>query len=102
MSTLTVTAAERILEGLSPAQKEAVVHGEGPLLIIAGAGTGKTTVLTRRIASLINSKRAKPSEILALTFTDAAATEMETRVDRLVPYGFNDVKISTFHPFGDR
>jgi DNA helicase-2/ATP-dependent DNA helicase PcrA len=102
VSPLSPDAASDVLRGLNPAQKEAVAHGEGPLLVIAGAGTGKTTVLARRIASLINSKRAKPSEILALTFTDAAATEMETRVDLLVPYGFNDVQISTFHAFGDR
>ena len=102
VSPLSPTTDSDILQGLNPAQKDAVLHGEGPLLIIAGAGTGKTTVLTRRIAHLINSKRAKPSEILALTFTEAAATEMETRVDVLVPYGFNDVQISTFHAFGDR
>ncbi len=91
-----------ILEGLNPAQASAILHGEGPLLIVAGAGTGKTTVLTRRIAHLVASKKAAPREILALTFTDKAAQEMEERVDRLVPYGFNDVWISTFHSFGDR
>jgi DNA helicase-2/ATP-dependent DNA helicase PcrA len=72
------------------------------MLIVAGAGTGKTTVITRRIAWLIAEKRAKPSEILALTFTDRAAAEMVERVDRLVPYGHNDAVISTFHAFGDR
>ncbi|MEA3492813.1 MAG: ATP-dependent DNA helicase [Candidatus Margulisiibacteriota bacterium] len=71
-------------------------------LVIAGAGTGKTTLIVRRIAQLISSKRAKPDEILALTFTDKAAEEMESRVDRLVPYGYVDVNISTFHAFGDR
>ena len=81
-------AEERILEGLSAAQREAVLHGEGPLLIIAGAGTGKTTVLTRRIAHLIASKRARPEEILALTFTEKAAVEMAERVDQLIPYGY--------------
>src|SRR3989339_878089 len=90
------------MRDLDPEQKEAVVHDKGPLLIIAGAGTGKTTVITRRIAYLISSKRAKPGEILALTFTDKAADEMETRVDQLVPYGYIDVSISTFHAFGDR
>jgi len=79
----------------------AVTHGTGPLLIIAGAGTGKTTVITRRIAHLIATRRARPSEILALTFTDKAAVEMEERVDTLVPYGYADVQISTFHAFGD-
>lgn len=91
-----------ILEGLNPPQCEAVIHDEGPLLIIAGAGTGKTTVVTRRIAYLIAEKRARPEEILALTFTDKAAAEMEERVDQLVPYGYADVPISTFHAFGDR
>jgi DNA helicase-2/ATP-dependent DNA helicase PcrA len=95
-------AAERILEGLNPAQRAAVTHGEGPLLVVAGAGTGKTTVLTRRIAYLIAAKRARPEEILALTFTDKAAAEMEERVDLLVPYGVTDVWIGTFHAFGDR
>ncbi len=79
-----------------------MTHGEGPLLIVAGAGTGKTTVITRRIAWLIAEKRARPSEILALTFTDRAALEMTERVDRLVPYGYTDTVISTFHAFGDR
>ena len=63
MATLVATAEERILEDLTPAKREAVLHGEGPLLIIAGAGTGKTRVLTRRIAHLISSKRALPEEI---------------------------------------
>jgi DNA helicase II / ATP-dependent DNA helicase PcrA len=92
----------RILEGLNPRQAEAVTHDAGPLLIVAGAGTGKTTVITRRIASLIATKRCRPEEILALTFTDKAAAEMEERVDTLVPYGYADVWISTFHAFGDR
>ena len=71
-------------------------------MIIAGAGTGKTTVLTRRIAHLIASKRAKPEEILALTFTEKAAAEMAERVDQLIPYGYAETWISTFHAFGDR
>jgi DNA helicase-2/ATP-dependent DNA helicase PcrA len=87
---------------LNPAQQEAVRFGEGPLLIIAGAGTGKTLVLTHRIAHLITDKRARPEEILALTFTERAAQEMEERVDQLVPYGYMDVRISTFHAFGDQ
>ncbi len=91
-----------ILAGLNQAQKEAVTHQGGPLLIIAGAGTGKTSVITRRIAYLIEQKIAKPSEILALTFTEKAAAEMETRVDQLVPYGYTNMSISTFHAFGDQ
>ena len=94
-------AARRILEDLNPAQVDAVTHDQGPLLIVAGAGTGKTTVLTRRIAYLIATRRARPEEILALTFTDKAALEMEERVDVLVPYGYADVRIATFHAFGD-
>ena len=78
-----------------------MLHGEGPLLIIAGAGTGKTTVLTRRIAHLIATKRAKPEEILALTFTEKAAAEMAERVDQLIPYGYAETQIATFHAFGD-
>jgi DNA helicase II / ATP-dependent DNA helicase PcrA len=91
-----------LLADLTARQRKAVTHGNGPLLIVAGAGTGKTTVITRRIAWLIAEKRARPSEILALTFTDRAALEMTERVDRLVPYGFTDTVISTFHAFGDR
>ena len=91
-----------LLADLTARQRKAVTHGDGPLLIVAGAGTGKTTVITRRIAWLIAEKRAKPSEILALTFTDRAALEMTERVDRLVPYGFTDTVISTFHAWGDR
>jgi DNA helicase-2/ATP-dependent DNA helicase PcrA len=91
-----------LLEGLNREQLRAVTHGDGPLLIVAGAGTGKTQVITRRIAWLIATRRARPSEILALTFTDQAADEMQTRVDQLVPYGYTDTAISTFHAFGDR
>ncbi|HEX2765727.1 MAG TPA: ATP-dependent DNA helicase [Candidatus Limnocylindria bacterium] len=91
-----------LLADLTARQRKAVTHGEGPLLIVAGAGTGKTTVITRRIAWLIAEKRATPSEILALTFTDRAADEMVERVDRLVPYGHNDADVGTFHAFGDR
>jgi len=91
-----------ILKDLNPEQKLAVTTTQGPLLIIAGAGTGKTAVIARRIAYIIEKKLAKPAEILALTFTDKAAGEMEERVDILVPYGFIDTWISTFHAFGDR
>ncbi len=87
---------------LTALQRQGVVHTHGPLLIVAGDGTGKTTVITRRIAWLLASKLARPEDILALTFTDKAAQEMEERVDVLVPYGYLDMWISTFHAFGDR
>ncbi|HSL98384.1 MAG TPA: ATP-dependent helicase, partial [Candidatus Deferrimicrobiaceae bacterium] len=93
---------DALLDGLNAEQRRAVTHGEGPLLVVAGAGTGKTQVITRRIAWLIATRRARPSEILALTFTDKAAEEMQLRVDQLVPYGYADTAISTFHAFGDR
>ena len=96
------SAMNKILEGLNPEQIEAVTHKSGPLLIIAGAGTGKTTVVTRRIAWLLSEGLAKPEEILALTFTDKAARAMQEKVDILVPYGYTDIWISTFHAFGDR
>ena len=95
-------AVDAILGGLTDGQLTAVTHAEGPLLIVAGAGTGKTAVITRRIAHLITTRRVRPEQILALTFTDRAAAEMEERVDRLVPYGFTQAWISTFHAFGDR
>ncbi|OGG24189.1 hypothetical protein A3A79_03305 [Candidatus Gottesmanbacteria bacterium RIFCSPLOWO2_01_FULL_43_11b] len=87
---------------LNTEQKQAVEFEDGPLLIIAGAGTGKTTVITERIKHLISSGRAKPSEILALTFTEKAAREMEERVDIIMPYGYTELWISTFHKFCDR
>jgi DNA helicase-2/ATP-dependent DNA helicase PcrA len=86
---------------LDEEQRAAVEHEDGPLLIVAGAGTGKTTVIARRIARLIEVKRARPSEILALAFNDKAAAEMQERVDLLVPYGYADVTIATFHSFGE-
>src|SRR2546426_4127043 len=94
-------AATPELEGLDPEQLAAVEPDQGPLLIVAGAGTGKTTVIARRIAHLIASGRARPSQILALTFNEKAAAEMQERVDVLVPYGYADAQISTFHAFGE-
>jgi DNA helicase-2/ATP-dependent DNA helicase PcrA len=96
------TAVDAALEGLNEEQILAVTHGRGPLMVVAGPGTGKTAVLTRRVAWLIATKQARPEEILALTFTDKAAAEMEARVDVLVPYGFVGATLSTFHAFGDR
>src|SRR3989344_2364785 len=93
---------EITLKTLNAEQKKAVTHTEGPLLIVAGAGTGKTTVIAQRLAWLIEQEKAKADEILALTFTDKAAGEMEERVDRLLPYGDVDLWISTFHAFAER
>lgn len=87
---------------LNKAQAESVAWGDGPLLIIAGAGTGKTTVVTERIKHLILDQNILPSEILALTFTEKASREMEERVDVALPYGYSQMWISTFHSFGDR
>lgn len=87
---------------LNKEQIDAIKHGKGPLLIIAGAGTGKTTVVTERIKYLILGKHAKPSEILGLTFTEKAAREMEERVDIGLPYGYTQMWIMTFHSFCDR
>jgi len=92
----------KLLKGLNSAQKKAVMHQEGPLLIIAGAGTGKTKVITNRIAYLISAKIARPEDILAVTFTEKAASEMEERVDQLIPYSYSFVEISTFNSFGER
>src|SRR2546425_1183118 len=89
------------LADLTDAQRDAVVHGEGPLLVVAGAGTGKTGVLTRGVAHLIAAGRARPQEILAVTFTEKAAAEMEERVALLTPLGQSNVAIRTFHAFGD-
>ncbi len=93
--------APDILRGLSDEQRGAVEHGEGPLLVIAGAGTGKTHVITARIVHLIRGGAAKPHEILALTFTEKAAAAMQERVDLSTPIGQNDAAIRTFHAFGD-
>ncbi len=90
------------LNSLNDQQREAVTFGDGPLMIVAGAGTGKTTVLTKRVAYLILEKGVKSDEILALTFTDKAAKEMEERVDRLLPLGYLDLWAMTFHSFCDK
>jgi DNA helicase-2/ATP-dependent DNA helicase PcrA len=94
--------SEKLLEGANDAQKQAITHGDGPLLIVAGAGTGKTSVLTKRLAYLVATGKAKTDEILAVTFTDKAAGEMEERVDRLLPYGYTDLWVMTFHALGER
>ena len=91
-----------LLKDLNSAQKEAVTFKKGPLLIVAGAGTGKTTVITQRIAYLIAKKKAKPEEILAVTFTEKASGEMIERVDKLLPLGYSELWIHTFHGFAEK
>src|SRR6478609_3630148 len=99
---VSLDSVRPLLRGLNREQRQAVTHGDGPLLVVAGPGTGKTEVITRRVAWLIATKRAHPPEVLALTFTDRAADEMQARVDLLVPYGHAEAEIHTFHAFGDR
>ncbi|KKR07562.1 MAG: hypothetical protein UT32_C0009G0023 [Parcubacteria group bacterium GW2011_GWC2_39_14] len=91
-----------LLESSNKEQLSAIMHEAGPQLIVAGAGTGKTRVITARIAYLITEKNINVDEILALTFTDKAAEEMEERVDKMLPYGYVDLWISTFHSFCDK
>jgi DNA helicase-2/ATP-dependent DNA helicase PcrA len=91
------SAQSRLLDGLNPRQREAVEYRGPALLIVAGAGSGKTSVLTRRVASLLESREAWPSQILAITFTNKAAAEMRERVHELVGRNAEGMWISTFH-----
>jgi ATP-dependent DNA helicase UvrD/PcrA len=94
---MAVASPEQYLADLNPAQREAVLATEGPLLVIAGAGSGKTRVLTYRVAHLINAVGAKPNEILAITFTNKAAGEMRERLERLLGRSGRGLWILTFH-----
>ncbi len=89
--------ASELLAGLNPAQYDAVLHGDGPLLVVAGAGSGKTRVLTHRIAHLITEQNVSPFEILAITFTNKAADEMKHRVAALIGDVAHKMWVSTFH-----
>ena len=93
---------EKLLASLNPAQREAVLHVNGPLLVLAGAGSGKTRVLTTRIARLIDVEGVDPRQILAVTFTNKAAGEMKERIGRILGAEPAGMWVGTFHAIGAR
>ncbi len=94
---MAVASPEQYLADLNPAQREAVLATEGPVLVIAGAGSGKTRVLTHRIAHLVAACGVKPNEILAITFTNKAAGEMKSRLEGVLGDAANRMWVMTFH-----
>lgn len=94
---ISIGNSDTILQGLNPQQREAALHVDGPLLILAGAGSGKTSTLTKRIAYLMHEHRVAPWSILAITFTNKAAREMRERVEKLVGTVAADMWVTTFH-----